>query len=280
MSDIAVSPTSPITPPDANVAAGPTASAPAPAPAPRRERVRRKLDLNQGKRGAFSVLMGTLSKAKKEDKQRNASEAAQKRALLEKRLHAKLARETTSVRRAEQSKRDRIAASRKEEELASKEKLLRHRYDHLPQLTNFLLSSDRIDTDLSSLSSQEILAVLQPPRKFGTLHQRAAVDSTIFYLPAKLLPWQEELIAKRAALVKEATQKEWNEWVEERTKGLAEVENLKKQAEELSKVLQASEEEDEVKIDADMKVDEDGVAPAAVQAPPMHAVAPSGPVEY
>lgn len=68
--------------------------------------------------------------------------------------------------------------------------------------------------------------------------------------------------------------------MEERTKGLAEVENLKKQAEELSKVLQASDEEDEVKIDADMKVDEDGVAPAAVQAPSMHAVAPSGPVEY
>jgi hypothetical protein len=66
-----VSPSTPVTPLDADVSAEPTASAPAPKP----ERVRRKLDLNQGKRGAFSVLMGTLSKAKKEDKQRNASEA-------------------------------------------------------------------------------------------------------------------------------------------------------------------------------------------------------------
>jgi hypothetical protein len=40
-----------------------------------RERVRRKLDLNANSRGAFGQLLGTLSKAKKEDKQRNASEA-------------------------------------------------------------------------------------------------------------------------------------------------------------------------------------------------------------
>ena len=41
----------------------------------RPDRTRKKLDLRQNKRGAFSVLLGTLSKAKKEDKIRNASEA-------------------------------------------------------------------------------------------------------------------------------------------------------------------------------------------------------------
>lgn len=40
-----------------------------------RERVRRKLDLNANSRGAFGQLLGTLSKAKKEDKLRSASEA-------------------------------------------------------------------------------------------------------------------------------------------------------------------------------------------------------------
>lgn len=49
---------------------------------------------------------------------------AQRRQLIEKRLHAKLTKETTSVRRAEQSKKDRIAASRKEEEMAQKENLV------------------------------------------------------------------------------------------------------------------------------------------------------------
>jgi len=45
--------------------------------------------------------------------------------MIEKRLHAKLARETKSVRRAEQSKRDKQTATRKEEELSMKENLVR-----------------------------------------------------------------------------------------------------------------------------------------------------------
>jgi hypothetical protein len=47
----------------------------APAKLIERERVRRKLDLNANSRGAFGQLLGTLSKAKKEDKLRSASEA-------------------------------------------------------------------------------------------------------------------------------------------------------------------------------------------------------------
>lgn len=75
-------------------------------------------------------------------------------------------------------------------------------------------------------------------------------------------------------------EKEWTEWVEERRKGLAEVENLKKQAEELSKELPALEEGSGAKLDADMKVDEDGGAPAAVQAPAVNiAMATGDPVE-
>ncbi|KIM26934.1 hypothetical protein M408DRAFT_330303 [Serendipita vermifera MAFF 305830] len=277
MSDIALSPKSPATPldADASTSAAPIASAATSRP----DRVRKKLDLSQGKRGAFSVLMGTLSKAKKEDKQRNASEAAQKRVLLEKRLHAKLARETTSVRRAEQSKRDKITASKKEEDLATKEKLVRHRYNQLPHLAGFLLSSDRIDTDLSSLSPHEVLRTLQPPRKSGTPHQQASVDSTIFYLPVKFLPWQEELIAKRSALVKDAVQKEWAEWKEERIRGLEEVEALKKQAEELAKILPTNEDDEDLRADAEMKVDDVASGPTATPAGPA-AVGGSDAVEY
>ncbi|KAG9054042.1 hypothetical protein FS842_006380 [Serendipita sp. 407] len=119
MSDIAASPVQ--TPLEVEES-GP--AAPPAAPQPRAERTRRKLDLTQNKRGAFSVLMGTLNRAKKEDKERNASEAAQKRVLLEKRLHAKLARQTMSADRATQSKRERAAATKKEEELALKENLV------------------------------------------------------------------------------------------------------------------------------------------------------------
>lgn len=61
--------------PDTPTAAPAQAEGEASATQARPERTRRKLDLNQNRRGAFSVLLGTLSKAKTEDKQRNASEA-------------------------------------------------------------------------------------------------------------------------------------------------------------------------------------------------------------
>lgn len=45
------------------------------APKPKPDRVRKKLDLTQNKRGAFSILVGTLSRAKQEDKERAASDS-------------------------------------------------------------------------------------------------------------------------------------------------------------------------------------------------------------
>ena len=62
-------------------------------------------------------------------------------------------------------------------------------------------------------------------------------------------------------------EKEWTEWVEERNQGLEEAENLKKQAEELAKVLPTDEDDEESKVDADMKVDEDKIATEAAAIP-------------
>ncbi|KAG8820160.1 hypothetical protein FRC17_010239 [Serendipita sp. 399] len=241
MSDLAPSPVqTPIEVEESGPSTAPTA------PQPKPERARRKLDLSQNKRGAFSVLMGTLNKAKKEDKERNASEAAQKRALLEKRLHAKLARQSKSADRATQSKRERAAAAKKEEELAMKENLMRFRQRQIPNLAQCLLTSDRIDTDTQSLTSQEVLAAFQPPRSHGPPGK--AAKSVIFYKPAKLLPWQEELISRRTSLVKAALEQEWNDWKVEKEEGLEKVEKMKKSAEEL---LQEPKDDDEEMKDTD-----------------------------
>ena len=113
---------------------------------------RPKLDLNvvrgERKRGKsmFGVLLNTLNKAKAEDKERNASEAvratiiqfssvslmtlrgtlqAKKRQLIEQRLQSKLKKETDSVRKAEEAKKDKVTASRKEEELQLKDSIVR-----------------------------------------------------------------------------------------------------------------------------------------------------------
>jgi len=72
-------------------------------------------------RTMFGVVLGTLNKAKSEDKARAASDAAKKRALIDQRLQSKIARETSSVRRQEEARGKRAAAGRKQDELALKD---------------------------------------------------------------------------------------------------------------------------------------------------------------
>ena len=90
----------------------------------------------------FGILVGTLNKAKIEDKERSASEAvgkyfcfvrwrlshwilqAKKRQLIDQRLQAKLKKETDSVRRAEEAKKDKTTANRKEEDLQLKDSVV------------------------------------------------------------------------------------------------------------------------------------------------------------
>jgi len=90
----------------------------------------------------FGVVVGTLKKADLEDKKRNATEAAKKRAIIDTRLQNKIARETATVRRAEENKRDRHSANRKEEELALKESLFKNRQSRGKLLSNFLRTDD------------------------------------------------------------------------------------------------------------------------------------------
>jgi hypothetical protein len=52
---------------------------------------------------------------------------AKKRQLIEQRLQAKLRKETDSVRRAEEAKKDKTSANRREEELQLKDSIVRLR---------------------------------------------------------------------------------------------------------------------------------------------------------
>jgi hypothetical protein len=106
---------------------------------------RPKLDLSEPQKrkrgGMFGLLLGTLNKAKIEDKERSASEAvrsfilqrdqrltwlqAKKRQLIDQRLQNKLRKETDSVRRAEEARKDKLTANRKEEDLQLKDSIVR-----------------------------------------------------------------------------------------------------------------------------------------------------------
>ena len=109
----------------------PTPTSPVP-PSAGTERRRPRLNLaaalgTERKRGKsmFGLVLGTLNKAADEDKARSASEAARKRQEIDARLQKKLRRENESVRRAEEAKRERLVASRKEEELQLRDSIVR-----------------------------------------------------------------------------------------------------------------------------------------------------------
>ncbi|EAU91835.1 hypothetical protein CC1G_04602 [Coprinopsis cinerea okayama7 len=187
------------------------------------ERRRPRLDLNAAlggdrkRKGILGLVVGTLNKAKIEDKERSASEAAKKRQLIEKRLQQKLRKETDSVRRAEEAKKDKTLANRKEEDLQLKDSIYKLRRKRLPILANFLLTSDVIPSDSSS-SPHSTNPLSAPPRSH---------PPPLYYLPAILTPAQEAFISRRKAEVNEAAEKEWETFKQEREAGIEEIKQLR-----------------------------------------------------
>jgi len=231
----------------------------------------------------FGLLVGTLNKAKTEDKQRSATDAAKKRQMIEQRLQDKLKKETDSVRRAEEAKKEKQIANRKEEELQLKDSIHKLRRTRLPLLSNFLLTSDAITADSETSPAVTADPLAPPPRP------RVA---PLYYLPMVLTPAQEAFLSKRKEEVKGAVEKEWESFREERTTGIEEIGELRKhvQEEELRKKPDPTGEETKVpppgpeenpkptleagKDDGKMEVDEPvaAAAPADKQgesAPPM-----------
>ncbi|KAL1712603.1 hypothetical protein EV715DRAFT_259405 [Schizophyllum commune] len=225
-------------------------------------RKRPRLDMNtdarERKRGKsmFGLVLGTLNKAKNEDKERNASEAAKKRQMIEKKLQEKLKQETDTVRRAEETKKDKTAAARKEEDLQLKDSVYKLRRKRLPLLANFLITSDVIpespeadeaprddagetksgdamDTDAADKPDPaKVLAQAQAPRQH---------PPPLYYLPAILLPSQKAFLEKRKKEVTEAAEKEWEAFAAERAAGITEIDQLRQKVAQESEELKKAE---------------------------------------
>ncbi|KDQ20114.1 hypothetical protein BOTBODRAFT_41346 [Botryobasidium botryosum FD-172 SS1] len=159
----------------------------------------------------FGLVVGTLNKAKIEDKERNASEAAKKRQSIDARLQAKLSKEQNIIRKQDELKKDRINITRTLEDLAYKEGILRVRHANLPYLSSFLLTTDDIPSESDSSTSPSSANV--PP---------------LYYLPAILTPSQKSFLERKRTEAEDRVQKEKDEWEGEKTKGLEEVKELRK----------------------------------------------------
>ncbi|KAJ3554432.1 hypothetical protein NM688_g3109 [Phlebia brevispora] len=192
----------------------------------KRPRLDLALDSRDRKRGKtmFGLLLGTLNKAKIEDKERNSSEAAKKRHQIEQRLQDKLRKETDSVRRAEEAKKDKTVANRKEEELQLKDSIYKLRRTRLPLLAHFLSTADSIPPEDSAESPDPAADPLAPlPRSH---------PPPLYYLPAILTPAQEAFLKRRTAEVKEAAEKEWESFRVERSAGIEEISHLRERVAE------------------------------------------------
>ncbi|KAF9513102.1 hypothetical protein BS47DRAFT_1276727, partial [Hydnum rufescens UP504] len=177
----------------------------------------------------FGMVIGTLNKAKIEDKERMASEAAKKRQSIDARLQAKLAKEQSLIRKQDEAKKDRLAAIRKEEDLSVKDGILKYRYTVLPQLSNFLLTTDVI--------RHTVPAPDDPPRSpspplSSTLPHPPATSHppALYYLPKTLTPSQELFIAQRRKQAGTRVREEKEEWDGERQKGIEAVRELREKS--------------------------------------------------
>ncbi|KAH9485764.1 hypothetical protein JR316_0002679 [Psilocybe cubensis] len=221
---------------------------------------RPRLDLSaalggrERKRGKsmFGILVGTLNKAKNEDKERNASDAAKKRQLIEQRLQAKLRKETDSVRRAEDAKKDKTTANRKEEDLQLKDSIYKLRRTRLPLLANFLVTSDVIPIDESS-----------PPSTNPLMPVPRSHPPPLYYLPAILTPTQKAFLAKRKAEVDEAAEKEWEQFRDERSAGIEEIKQLRQRVAEAESKQKADKNMDKDDMETDIPSHNDGAPPSA-----------------
>ncbi|KAH9925849.1 uncharacterized protein BXZ73DRAFT_49749 [Epithele typhae] len=219
---------------------------------PQTGRKRPRLDMavapRERKRGKtmFGLVLGTLNKAKNEDKERNASEAAKKRQLIEQRLQSKLQKETDTVRRAEEAKKDKTSANRKEEELQLRDSIHKLRRTRFPVLANFLLTSDVV---LAKPDPDAPAAARPPPR---------SRPPPIYYLPAKLLPSQETFLLKRKEEIQAAAELEWSVFKEERTAGIEDINRLRERVAEEETRQKASKGDDGTHEDTAMAVEDEG----------------------
>jgi len=224
---------------DAQPAQATAAVAAAPKKRPRLDLTIEPRERKRGK-SMFGLLVGTLNKAKTEDEARNASEAAKKRQLIDKRLQDRLRKETDTVRRAEEAKKDKHTANRKEEEIQLKNSINRLRRSRLPILANFLLTSDVIPSDDSS----------PPPEQKWAIEPLRSHPPPLYYLPAILTPSQEAFIAKKKAEAAEIVEKEWSSFLGERDATINEVRELRRRVVEEEARKQAEREAAETEVNA------------------------------
>ncbi|KAG8743439.1 hypothetical protein FRC10_012018 [Ceratobasidium sp. 414] len=239
---------------------------------------RPRLDMNaeprKKGRSVFGMVLGTLKKAKDEDKARASTETAKRRAEVEGRLARELNRRKDQVRMESESKKQRTKANQREEDIALKDSMIRQRQTTLPALANFLLTTDHIPSDFTfdpsatavpesgdidtnmadnkenaqpaPLTGKQLSQFLPlPPRsRNAPSGPGARTDGPpVYFLPAVLLPNQKAFLEKRQMETKRLLAAEEEAWKAERAKGLEEIQTLRQSAQEAQQAARKAEDD-------------------------------------
>ncbi|KAK4684148.1 hypothetical protein P7C73_g6051, partial [Tremellales sp. Uapishka_1] len=168
-------------------------------------------DRTRGKR-LFGNLLGTLQKAKNEDKSSRTSEAAKRREQLSSRIAEKLRSETTLHHQIIEYERElkqlRIATDSSDYVLGQKEVAMKARHEHLAPISKFLHTKANPPAPL--IFEHTLLAV--PPIPLASGPSRTAPTSAtlkpLYFLPKILSPHQETMLSVQLTEVDQLIQTE------------------------------------------------------------------------
>ncbi|KAG8894139.1 hypothetical protein FRB99_001487 [Tulasnella sp. 403] len=248
----------------------------------KRPRLDLEVEPRKKSRSVFGQVFGTLKRARDEDSQAKSTDAVKKRLEIDSRIMGKITRDQTLVRKQDEAKRDRITANRKEEDLAIKDGIMRFRQKVFPRLAGFLLTTDEIpadgvedadedkrDASPCRTTSRTAAPPAHPPR--------TRQPPALYFLPAVLTPAQQKFLDAQKDKFSESVNEEAKEWTMEKKKGLEEVAELRRKANEVVElVIEGGDDEKpprqksptppvgavEDKMDVEDKVGEDAPPPA------------------
>ncbi|KAG8949401.1 hypothetical protein FRC04_008636 [Tulasnella sp. 424] len=225
------------------------------------------------RRSVFAQVFGTLKKAKEEDAIDNTNDAVRKRREIDARIYGKINRDVNLVRKQDEAKRDRQSASRKEEELAIKDEVMKFRQNCFPRLAGFLVTSDDIPPDTDEIKEPEPERIPSPspddvpgafgPKKPLTHPPPLKQPPALYFLPAILTPAQKKFLDAQKTTVREILAEEQKEWGATKKVGLDEVQQLRKHAEEAMAPVKEKQEDNRRKDGEARKRDDEEPANAS-----------------
>ncbi|KAM0793537.1 hypothetical protein ACM66B_000975 [Microbotryomycetes sp. NB124-2] len=190
----------------------------------------------RGKR-MFGLLQNTLQQARKDTG--TLAEKNKRRNELEKRLQDKLASERLEMEkkreREQETKSLRLDVVRKEEELGKAEAIYEVRHSVKLNLAHFLCTAFPVPPPQQATDDIKEAYMPRLPHAQRSAHPNA--PRPIYYLPYKLLRWQEDRIDDQIDDVKKAIRKDKEAWEDSRTDKIGDLQIAKKKrAERLQEV--------------------------------------------